>query len=99
MQDDLSSSEDTEDDSEVEESAKDGGEFEPLVRPCCPHTDSCPPDSPPSPFLSLITDTFQIRRPSFPSTDGTLTRSLPLTSPIGVGKSWKSYSMIHSKSG
>jgi len=87
-QDDLSGSEETEDDGELEESATDEGKVEPLVHPCRPHSH----DSPPLPTLSRVTDTNPVRRPSFPSTDGTTTRSLPLTSsPSQVGKSRKSY--------
>jgi len=89
-QDDLSGSGDTEDDGEEEEFATGGGKVEHSVRPRRPHTDS-PPDSPPPPSLSLITDTFPVRRPSFPSTDGTSTRRIPLTSPLRVGKRRKSY--------
>jgi len=58
-QDDLSGSEDTKDDGELEESATDGGEVKSSVRPRRPHTDS-PPDLPPPPSLSLITDTFPV---------------------------------------
>jgi len=45
-QDDLSGSGDTEDDGEMEDSATDGGEVEPSVRPRHPHSDSHSPDSP-----------------------------------------------------
>jgi len=88
---DLSGSAYTEDDGEMEDSATDGGEVEPSVRPRRPPTDSHPPDSPPPPSLFLITDTYPVRRPSFPSTDGTSTRSLPPSPPSQVGKARKSY--------
>jgi len=51
-------------------------------------------DSPTPPSFSLITDTFPVRRPSPPLTDGTSTHSFPLTSPVGVRKSWKSYNIM-----
>jgi len=85
---DLSGSEEIEDDGELEESATDEGEVEPSVRPRRPNSHH----SPPPPTLSRITDTNPARGPSFPSTDGTSTPSLPLTSsPSQVGKSRKTY--------
>jgi len=90
-EDGISGSEDIEDDGEEEDSATDVDKVEPLARPRR-HPNS-PPDSPPPPSLSLITDTFPVRRPLPPSTDGTSTRGLPLTSQAGV-KSRKSYKLI-----
>jgi len=99
-QDDLGGSADTEDDDEMEDSATDGGEVEPSVRPRRPltttdyilHHPSSDTSTPP-PSLSRITDTYPVRRPSFPSTtDGTSTRtSLPPSPPSKVAKERKSY--------
>jgi len=99
-QDDLIGSEDTEDDGEMEDHATDGGEVEPSVRPRRPLTTTdyitLHPSSdlsPPPPSPSRITDTYPVRRPSFPSTtDGTSTRtSLPPFPPSKVAKERKSY--------
>jgi len=80
----------------MEDSATDGGEVEPSVCLRRPHTDRHSPDSPTPPSPSLITDTYPVQRPSFPSTYGTSTRSLPPSPPSKVGKARKYYKPVSS---